>query len=461
VSASPDTVAAIATPPGRGGVAVVRVSGPRAIAVVEPLFRRHGGGRIAEARRVYVGRFLERPGGPVIDEVLIFAMPGPHSYTGEDVIEVQCHGGSLVSRRILESLLAGGARPAGPGEFTKRALLNGRLDLAQAEAVADLIAARSEAARRLAWSQLEGVLSARVGRLRDAVLGARALCEAAIDFSEDGGPDLGDGELRHAVARVRVEVDALVAGFDRTRLRYEGARVVLAGKANVGKSSLLNALVGRERAIVTPLAGTTRDVVEASLALDQGPIIVADTAGIRETADAIERLGVERSRAAIADAACAVAVFDRSASLDAEDRLVAAAVHGTPSVAVLNKSDLAPRVSRGALQRVVGDAPIVEVSAATGAGLGELVRVLAHVLFGPAPDPGEGEAAIYRPRHREAALRAAEALARAESALDAAAPLELAASDLATAADALGDITGAVTTEDVLDRVFAEFCIGK
>jgi tRNA modification GTPase len=443
-----DTIAAIATPPGQGGVAIVRVSGGRAHAVVESLFRSASGRGLAEPRRIYLGHLLERPGGAPIDRVLVFAMPGPHSYTGEDVVEIQCHGGSVVSRRVLESVLAAGVRPATPGEFTKRAFLNGRVDLAQAEAV------------RLARSQLEGQLSARIATLREVLLQARALCEAAIDFPEEDLPQLSDGRMADELARVRAALETLLAGFERARVRYEGARAVLVGKPNVGKSSLLNALAGRERAIVTPVAGTTRDVVEVAITLGGAPVVLADTAGIRDTGDSVERLGVERTRAAIADAACVVAVFDRSEPLGASDRLVAAAVAGRPLVTVLNKCDLPQGVAAREVGVLTGGAPI-ELSTVTGSGLATLATALEHRLFGPADNAAEDEVAIFRVRHRDAARRAAADLARAEAALAAQAPAELIASDLAAAAAALATITGEITTEDVLDRVFAEFCIGK
>jgi tRNA modification GTPase len=461
LTSAADTIAAIATPPGQGGVAIVRVSGGCACAIVERLFRSASGRGLTEPRRVYLGHLLERPGGAPIDRVLVFAMPGPHSYTGEDVVEIQCHGGSVVSRRVLESVLASGARPAAPGEFTKRAFLNGRIDLAQAEAVADMIAARSDTALRLARSQLEGYLSVRIRALRGALLQARALCEAAIDFPEEDVPEMGDGRMAGELVRVRVEIERLLAGFERARIRYEGARAVLVGKTNVGKSSLLNALAGRERAIVTPVAGTTRDVVEAAITLGDAPVVVADTAGIRDTDDAVERLGVERTRAAIADAACVVAIFDRSEPLDASDRLVVAAVAGRPVVTVLNKCDLPARAAAPEVGVLTGDAPPVEVSAVTGIGIAALVAALEQRLLAPGDDGAEDEIAIFRVRHRDAAKRAAADLARAEAALAHLAPAELIASDLSAAAGALAMITGEVTAEDVLDRVFAEFCIGK
>lgn len=452
-----ETIAAIATPLGQGGVAIVRVSGPDAHAIVRDLLDRC---EPLSPRRVYVRRLLDRAQGRPIDEVLVFTMRAPRSYTGEDTAEIQCHGGSVVSRRVLAAVLEAGARPAAPGEFTRRAFMNGRLDLAQAEAVADLIAARSDAAQRLAWSQLEGHLSGRVDTLRTALLEARALCEAAIDFPDEDLPEFGEARLGQELARIRAEIEALAATFERTRVRYEGARVVLVGRPNVGKSSVLNAVAGRERAIVTPIAGTTRDVLEVTVTLRGVPVVMADTAGIRATDDIVELAGVERAHAALADAGCVVAVLDRSRALEPADRAVAAAVRGRPLVMVLNKCDLPGVVSPDELRALFGDAPVVEVSALLGAGLEALEAAVARVLL-VGSDGNEQEVGIFRERHLDALRRAAADLARAEDALRTKAPLELLASDLAVAAEALGSITGAVTSEDVLDRVFAEFCIGK
>jgi tRNA modification GTPase len=394
--------------------------------------------------------------------VLVFTMQAPRTYTGEDTAEIQCHGGSLITGQVFAATIDAGARPAGPGEFTRRAFLNGRLDLAQAEAVADLIAARSEAGARLAWSQLDGHLSSRVGTLRASVIAARALCEAAIDFPDEDIPDLSDARLGVELARVRREIEALAATFERARVRYEGARVVLVGRPNVGKSSILNALSGRERAIVTAVAGTTRDVVETALTLRGVPVTLADTAGIRDTDDVVERLGVERSRAAIADAACVVAIFDRSSVLEHADHEVARAISGRPAVAVLNKTDLAAAIAISDLHPFVGSVPVVALSAHTGEGLPDLAAALADVLAPATRNAGiDDEAVIFRERHRDAARHAAEAIACAERGLAVRAPVELIASDLAAAATALGTITGEIATEDVLDRVFAEFCVGK
>jgi tRNA modification GTPase len=387
-------------------------------------------------------------------------MHAPHSYTGEDVVEIQCHGGSLVSQRVLEAICAAGARPAEPGEFTKRAFLNGRLDLAQAEAVADLIGARTEAGRRMAWSQLDGQLSSKVTELREAILKARALCEAALDFSDEDIPDLTTTDLGREIAAVRKGLEALIGGFERARVRYEGARIAVVGRPNVGKSSLLNALAGRDRALVTAIAGTTRDVVEVSIAVAGAPVLLMDTAGFRDPSDEIEEMGIARSRGAIEDSTCVLAVFDRATELCTDDHIVANAVRGRSLVAVLNKSDEAPVTTSEDIRNLLGEVSVVETSAIRGDGMSEVLRELGRVLFASEPNVDD-EVAIFRVRHRDAARHAMRDLENAERSLAAGEPFELVASDLAAAATSLDVITGEVSSEDVLDRVFAEFCIGK
>ena len=460
MSTTSDTIAAIATPPGSGGVAIIRVSGPAAIDIVNSLFVRGGGRGIAESRRVYVGKFFDRPGANVVDEVVVFAMRAPRSYTGEDIVEIQCHGGSLVSEAVLESVCAAGARPAAPGEFTKRAFLNGRMDLAQAEAVADLIMARSDAGRRLAWSQLQGTLSARVGGLRDTIVKARAYCEVALDFADEDVPELTATELATELAAVRKELEALVATFERGRLRYQGSRVAIVGRPNVGKSSLLNALAGRDRALVTPIPGTTRDVVEVTVVVNGAPVVLMDTAGLRDTDDVVEAMGVDRSRAAAAEADAVIVVFDRSVALDATDRGVAESVRGRRCLAVLNKADLPTGTTDTDARRLLGDIEVVEVSALTGSGTAGLGSAIGRLLANGG-SVADNEVVLFRSRHRDAARRALVHLQQAEAVAAAGLPLEIVASDLAAAGAALGGITGDVTSEDVLDRVFADFCLGK
>ena len=409
---------------------------------------------------MYVGRVHDGHGA-LIDEVLAFGMQAPKSYTGEDVVELQCHGGSLIAQRVLESVLFAGARAARPGEFTKRAFLNGRIDLAQAEAVADLIAARSEAGRRLATSQLQGLLSDRVATLRSNLLRTRAVCEVALDFPDEDVSEMDEGHVAHELKTVRGELEQLAATFERGRLRYHGARVALVGRPNVGKSSLLNALVGCDRALVTPIPGTTRDVVEASIALRGAPIVLMDTAGVRDTEDLVESLGVVRSLEAVDDSAAVIAVFDGASPLEPDDVRVLELSKTRPFIVVINKRDLPQRIAREDVLAIAADVSIIEISAATRVGIEGLVEALGDLLFGSPNDASDDEVAIYRVRHYEAVHRAIDDVSRAEEALAARSPLELVANDLAAASSALSDIVGDVTSEDVLDRVFADFCLGK
>lgn len=414
-----------------------------------------------EERRVYVGSVVDPGTGEPIDKALAFGMCAPKTFTGEDVVEIHCHGGTLVTRRILETVCAQqGTRVAEPGEFSRRAFLNGRIDLAQAEAVADLIAARSEAGRRLALSQLEGNLSSSVERLRGVIVGARARCEVVLDFPEEDIPELEHTEVWHQIIRVRHELEALAATFERGRLRYAGARVALVGRPNVGKSSLLNALVGRDRAIVTAVPGTTRDVLEASVALDGSPVVLLDTAGLCDASDLVEALGVERTRRAVEDVGCVLAVFDGSVELQADDGRIVEILRQGRTIAVLNKADLDTKVSDESVRALVGDAPLVRVSAKTQQGLNDLTAAIATVVFGAA-DAGENEVMLFRARHYDAVRQALSHIQRAEGAIVEGSPLELVASDLGLAATAMASITGEVTSEDVLDRVFADFCLGK
>lgn len=456
-----DTIAAIATAPGAGGVAIVRLSGVDAFRISASLFRARAGDGLRESRRVYVGKLVDPESGAIVDEVLAFGMRGPNSYTGEDVVEIHCHGGSVVSRRVLECVCRGGARPAEPGEFTKRAFLSGRIDLAQAEAVADLVAARGETGMRMAFSQLEGALSARVSVLRESILRARSLCEVVLDFPDEDIPDTLHGDVAKALGQTRRELDVLAASFDRGRVRYGGARVALVGRPNVGKSSLLNALIGRDRALVSPIPGTTRDVVEASIVIEGSPLVLSDTAGMRETDDVVEAMGVDRSRSTAAEAACVLAVFDGSVPLEPDDYLIRDLTLPGRTIAVVNKADLPIRLSIEALNRVLGDSPVIRVSALNVEGLEPLTKAIARTVFGSSEPAADHEVALYRVRHYEAVRSALSDVSRAERSIEDGVPLELVAVDLAAAATALASITGAMTSEDVLDRVFADFCLGK
>ena len=449
-----DTIAAVATAPGEAAVAMVRISGPQCRQILSRIFRPFRKRRL-EPWRLSHGRVVDPVDGGVIDEALAVLMPGPRSYTAEDLVEVHCHGGRLAPRGVLEVILRAGARPAEPGEFTLRAFLNGRLDLAQSESVLDIIQARTAQARRLALAGLEGQLSSRISHLREQLLEVRAHLEASLDFSED---DLPLRDVRPDIEPVLAAVRGLLAVADQGIVARRGVRTAIVGRPNVGKSSLLNALLRSERAIVTSVPGTTRDTVEETADLGGVPFWLIDTAGLRETDDAVELIGVMRSRAALESADLVLFVLDRSTRLEIDDRRLANELRARPTVAALNKTDLSPRVEQEEARALVGDAPLVAVSALTGEGLADLETALLERSVGRLV---EHELAVATPHQKEALFRAEGALSTALSAIGEGASQDILAGEVATAVRALGEITGQDATEDLLDAIFARFCIGK
>ncbi|MHB0935650.1 MAG: tRNA uridine-5-carboxymethylaminomethyl(34) synthesis GTPase MnmE [Armatimonadota bacterium] len=455
---APETIAAISTPAGEGGIGVIRLSGPETIPIALRLFRRANGTALEhpEPFKLHYGHIC-RPGtDEVVDEVLVSVMPAPRSYTREDVAEISAHGGPAPLRAILTLIIAEGARLAAPGEFTQRAFLNGRIDLTQAEAVLDTIRARTDAGLRAAQTVLEGELGRRVRALRKRLIALLASLEAAIDYAEDDLTFLTPEQIRATIAKCRAEVAELITSHARGKLLREGAGTAIIGRPNTGKSSLLNALLGEARAIVTPVPGTTRDVIEEQIDLAGVPLRLIDTAGIRHTEDAVERIGVERSRASLERADLVLLVLDRSLPLLEEDRDLLALVRERPLIVILNKADLPAAISR---EDIGVDAPVVELSAATGAGLPELEAAMRDLLLGPAVQ--SESPALANLRQREAAERAAVALEQAALSADAGASEELLAVDLMAAAAALGEITGEDLREDVIQTLFARFCVGK
>ncbi len=454
-----DTIAAIATPPGAGGVGIVRVSGPRAVAIVHPLFRpqgRQGLERAASHRMLY--GWIERDGQP-LDEVLAVVMRAPHSYTRQDVVEVHCHGGALVTRTVLELALKGGARLAQPGEFTLRAFLSGRLDLTRAEAVQDMVEARSEWGLRVSANQLRGGLYGEIQALREDAAHVAALVAAGIDFPEEDVVFAHREDILRRLKGVEAKLVALLETAERGRRMREGLAVAIVGRPNVGKSSLLNALLRENRAIVTEIPGTTRDTLEESLDLGGLALRLIDTAGIRDTADTIEREGIARTRRAVDQADLVLAVLDGSVALTAEDRQVLAMAPDAATLAVINKLD---RMA-GADPKWVGELgslPRVSLSALTGAGLAGLetwIRAWAVQDERPLLE----HPMLTNLRQQQAAQGALGAVRSALAAIADGLGDELVAVDLARGLDALGDIVGETTADDLLNRIFAEFCIGK
>ena len=473
-----DTIVAIATPPGEGGVGIVRLSGSRALEIGRRLVRPADRTTSWPSHVLVYGHVVDEGSGQRVDEVLAAYMAAPRTYTAEDVFEAHCHGGPVVLRAVVELALRHGARLANRGEFTLRAFLNGRLDLSQAEAVLDVVRARTPTALHVAVDQLGGALSRRLRPLMDEVLGVLAFLEASIDFVDEGILATATATLLARLECVEGGVRALLATAHEGIILREGVRAVLAGAPNVGKSSLLNRLLGADRAIVTPVAGTTRDTVEEPANIRGLPVYLVDTAGLTASAAPVERLGVERSRAAIGAAGVLLCVVDAGRPLDERDRAALGTARqlapATPAVLVLNKSDLPPALDRADVLPLFGDRPpvaVVPCSAATGDGFNDLRDAIARAALGP---DASGEAAagagrlsapdtavVDNARHRRALEEAVEALELTRRGLAEEAPLDLVSSDLRAAATALGQITGQDVGEDLLDRIFGDFCIGK
>jgi len=480
-----DTIAAVSTPPGEGGIGIVRLSGPKAIEITDTFFVSRRGIRLSDVptHTIHHGFIIDGADMCPVDEVLVSVMRAPRTYTREDVVEINCHGGSVPLARTLRLALGAGVRLAEPGEFTKRAFLNGRIDLSQAEAVMDLIHARTAHAERLAMEQLRGALSERVHGLGDEILDLCAHVEAYIDFPDEDIPLLVQTELLVGVLRLQRALAALSKGFDEGRLYREGAAAAIVGKPNVGKSSLLNALLNEDRAIVTELPGTTRDVIEESLNICGIPLRIMDTAGIRETHDLAEQEGVRRSLRALDGADIVLAVLDAARPLDDADRELLARIAGRKAIVVLNKIDqqlnafdvssiggCACRRADSSDSNIIvfpggSTAPLAALSAKTGEGLQELkhsIRALLVPSDTSAIDSAERQTMLVTNiRHREAIDDAVRALERAYASIQAQEPPEIVALSLREARDALGFIVGFTATEDILDRIFSRFCIGK
>jgi len=459
-AANNDTIAAISTPLGEGGIGIVRLSGPRAVEIAGAVFRARSGEPASTfpPRRARLGHIVNR--GEILDEVLLTVMRAPATYTREDVVEISGHGGSVALQAVLDLVLRRGARLAGPGEFTRRAFLSGRIDLAQAEAVVDLVRGRTDEAARAALRQLGGELSTEVEQIHEALFDLLVRVEADIDFPEEEVDALPAGELEARATTVREEIDRLLATSRRGMMLREGIKAVIVGRPNVGKSSLMNALLRRDRVIVTPVPGTTRDAVSEAVNIEGIPVVLYDTAGIRDPEDEVEEEGVRVSRRHLEEADMVLLVLDRSEPLDEEDRAIAALSGERAVVAALNKSDLPARLTADDATSLVTGAPRVNVSATQGTGIELLEGAIVEAVHGKRLDGTEG-AIVTRARHRDALVRAGKALEQAADAAREGLAPEFVSVDLRQALDALGEITGRTAPEEILDRIFSEFCIGK
>jgi tRNA modification GTPase len=454
-----DTIAAVATPPGEGGVAIVRISGPDAEQIARQIFsragRKNGGWR---SHTLHYGAVHDPKSGDLVDQVLLALMRKPRSYTGEDVVEVHCHGGPFVVRRVLELILSLGARYAEAGEFTKRAFLNGRLDLAQAEAIFDLTQVRTETGMKIAVQQMRGGLSKWIDLLRQELLDIMAQVEAEIDFPEEDIELLHREELAAKIESLREKISVIVQSYEWGKLYREGAKICIAGRPNVGKSSLLNALLEEERVIVTAVPGTTRDVIGESLNFGGLPVVLWDTAGIRETDNPVEKAGIDFARKHIEAADATLVVLDGSLPHTAEDEAILQAVRGKKGLVVVNKKDLPRQLDISWLAESAPDKSVLSISAKQGTGLDELKQAVREIVL---TTPSEPEIVLTNIRHKAALERTVDGLRAAASGVHAGLSPELVAAELMEAKDGLEEVVGRIDSDNILEQVFSKFCIGK
>ena len=451
IAASEDTIVALSTPWGRSGTGVVRISGPQAQSITNCYLRAPSP---LGHRQAVLGKW-QAADGELVDDVVVVFYCGPQSYTGEDVVEISAHGNPFVLNRIISMIQSAGARTAGPGEFTMRAVVNGKMDLIQAEAVRDFIEAQTGAQARTALRQMAGAISKQLAPIKGALVHMIAHLEAGIDFAEDDVEVPDDTRTGARIREIRAQLEALQESYAYGKLLTTGARIVIAGKPNVGKSSLFNRLVSSNRAIVTEIPGTTRDVVSESAELEGIPLRFFDTAGVRETQDRVESLGVARTLETLADADLTLLVVDGAQPLSDEDRRVKQQIGNLPHLLVANKADLL-RQQDPELERWKP----LRVSAKTGEGLAALRQALRDFL-GSSRAEGLAESALTSARQNETVLRAIDSMRKGESALLAGTPHEMVLLDLYEGLAALNELTGEITTEDILGRIFSSFCIGK
>ena len=438
-----DTIAAIATALGEGGIAIIRVSGNKALEIVNKIFRGINGKDLLDIKpyTMRYGHMIDE-NNEIIDEVIVSFMKGPRSFTAEDTVEINCHGGIVATNKVLQNVIKAGARLAEPGEFTKRAFLNGRIDLSQAEAVMDIITAKTELSMKSAMTQSQGRLSTEINNLRKEALDILALIEYAVDFTDETIPV----KVKENVITLRGKVNNLIDTADEGKLIRDGLSMVIVGKPNVGKSSLLNALLNEKRAIVTDIAGTTRDVIEEYINLDGIPVRLVDTAGIRETEDVVEKIGVEKSKEKINEADLVILMLDTSRELDEEDKEIIDYIKDRKYIVLLNKVDLDRKLSSEIVDNLENK---IELSAKTGFGIDDLKSIDAESVM------------VTNTRHKEALYRASENLDGALNGLNNNEFLDLVSIYVTSALRALGEITGAELEEDLVNKIFAEFCCGK
>lgn len=457
-----DTIAAIATAPGEAGIGIIRISGKKAVDLGDKIFKnkKQLSLKQCDERKLNYGYIINPKDGKKIDEVLIVYIKGPYTYTKEDIVEINCHGGTIPIRKILEVVLENGARLAEKGEFTKRAFLNGRIDLSQAEAVMDLISAKTDSSFDVSLNQLEGSISNEVKKLRNILLGMLAHVEASIDFPEDDVEDLAYINLQEQGNQVLEKINKLLDTAYTGRILREGLRTIILGKPNVGKSSLLNAILRENRAIVTDIPGTTRDVIEEYVNIKGVPLKIVDTAGIRETEDIVERLGVDRAKELLNQSDLVIAVFDTSKEFSKEDFDIINLIKDKKVIVLLNKSDLPNKIDEDDIKKYLPDKRVINTSISRNEGIDILEDTLKNMFLSSEVKISDN-IIISNVRHRDQLLKAKENIEDALNSIELNMPLDCIEVDIKNCWENLGEITGDTVGEDIIDKIFSEFCIGK
>ena len=452
-----DTIAAISTPRGEGGIGIIRISGDKSFEILDKIFNTKNPNRDLGFYKFNYGFIHDN--GKIVDEVMAVRMKAPKTYTCEDVVEINCHGGHLISEKVLELVLKNGARHAEQGEFTKRAFMNGRIDLSQAEAVMDIIQGKTEKSISLSLEQLRGDLRYKIGSFKKALLDVTAHVNVVLDYPEEGIDDPLPSNLRENLENVYAEADRLISSYDKGKKIKEGIKTVIAGKPNVGKSTLLNSLLKEERAIVTHIPGTTRDVIEEIINIKGIPLVLTDTAGIRKTEDIVENIGVEKSKKFIENADLVLLVLDASRELESEDRNVIEEIQNNnkKTIVLLNKIDLERKIELDEFKLE----NILEISAKNNIGIEDMEeRIYSYIVEEKVEDSSE-KLIITNIRHKTALEKTKDAIRNIFETIDAGMPMDLISVDLKEALDSLSEITGEISSEDILDHVFGNFCVGK
>ncbi len=452
-----DTIAAISTPRGEGGIGIIRISGDKSFEILDKIFNTKNPNRDLGFYKFNYGFIHDN--GKIVDEVMAVRMKAPKTYTCEDVVEINCHGGHLISEKVLELVLKNGARHAEQGEFTKRAFMNGRIDLSQAEAVMDIIHGKTEKSISLSLEQLRGDLRDKIASFKKALLDVTAHVNVVLDYPEEGIDDPLPSNLRENLENVYAEADRLISSYDKGKKIKEGIKTVIAGKPNVGKSTLLNSLLKEERAIVTHIPGTTRDVIEEIINIKGIPLVLTDTAGIRKTEDIVENIGVEKSKKFIENADLVLLVLDASRELESEDREVIEEIqnHNKKTIVLLNKIDLERKIELEEFNLE----NILEISAKDNIGIEDMEeRIYSYIVEENVEDSSE-KLIITNIRHKTALEKTKDAIRNIFETIDAGMPMDLISVDLKEALDSLSEITGEISSEDILDHVFGNFCVGK